>query len=353
MVKFVNYYIQKTRIRMRFVSITIAVLAMAFLSGPAAGAQNDPDDSGRKAFREALKLYEHSMLSSSRKAFGSFGEESVSSDPEGFEVLTQVRAAVPGYEAVMNSFLERNPHSILVPQVRWYHAMNLFDCQSYDLAGDVLEQIDVKDLLKGQRTQYLFTKAYCDLEARDLESAESNFKSVEKEAFSDYTAPSRYALGYINYVNRDFKTAIDWFEKARKDSRFVQMSDYYIMESHFMLGDHEFVTANGDRMYEAVPEERRPHLARIISESWLVLGDADNARRYLDLNAQGGDQVKSRADWFFSGSVLYAVEDYKGAVDAYAMMGEKRDSIGQVALYHMGFSYIQTKNKVAAMKSFK
>ena len=338
---------------MRFISITIAALALMFMSHPAVSAQDALDDSGRKAFREALKLYDHSMLSASRNAFGDIKGESLSSDPEGFEVLTQVRAAAPGYETVMNSFLERNPHSFLVPQIMWHHAMNLFDAQEYDLAGDVLGNIKVKSLMKGQKTQYLFTKAYCDLEARDLESAEANFRSVENEPFSDYTAPSRYALGYINYVNRDFGEAVGWFEKARKDSRFAQMSNYYIMESRFMLGDHEFVTRNGDEMYEAVPQERRPHLARIISESWMVLGDADNARRYLDLNAQGGGQPKSRTDWFFKGSVLYAVEDYKGAVDAYSMMGEKRDSIGQVALYQTGFSYIQMKNKVAAMAAFK
>ena len=106
-------------------------------------------------------------------------------------------------------------------------------------------------------------------------------------------------------------------------------------------------------MFEAVPEERRPHLARIISESWLVLGDADNARRFLDLNTQGGGQPRSRTDWFFHGSVLYAVEDYRSAIDAYSMMGDKRDSIGQVANYHLGYSYIQTKNKVAAMEAFR
>lgn len=208
---------------MRFISITIAALALVFLSCPAVSAQYGPDESGRKAFREALRLYDHSMLSASRNVFDEIKEESVSSDPEGFEVLTQVRAAVPGYEIVMDSFLERNPHSLLAPQIKWHHAMNLFDGQEYGPAGDVLENIKVKSLMKGQKTQYLFTKAYCDLEARDLESAEANFRSVEKEQFSDYTAPSRYALGYINYVNRDFGEAVGWFEKARKDSRFAQM----------------------------------------------------------------------------------------------------------------------------------
>ena len=292
------------------------------------------------------------MFSRARTAFDDLADGSESSDPEGFSVLSQVRSSVPGYVEVMESFISRNPHSVHVPQIRWHHALNLFENHEYDAAGEVLGNIRNKDLYKSQRLEYLFIKAYCDLENRDLESAKSNFAKVEKSSSPDYAAPSRYALGYINYVQKDFPEAIRWFEMSRKDGRFAQPSCYYIMESHFMLGNHKYVTDNADSMYEAVSDERKPHLARIISESWLVSGDADNARRYLDLNTQGGQQ-KTRADWFFQGSVLYAVEDYKGAIESYSMMGERRDSIGQVADYHMGYSYIQTKNKVAAMAAFR
>ena len=344
MVKFVNYYNEKRNIRMRILSLALTALLMVPLSGYQLKAQD---------LRDAVRIYDNSMFSRSRSVFDGITEGSVSSDPEGFSVLSQVRSSASGYEAAMESFISRNPHSVHVPQIRWHHAMNLFDSHDYKAAGEVLDQIKIKSLYKQQRVEYLYRKAYCDLENRDLESAKKNFSDVEKSQVSDYAASSRYALGYITYVQKDFKTAIEWFEKSRKDSRFSQMSCYYIMESRFMLGDHEYVTANSESMYAAVPDERKPHLARIISESWLVLGDADNARRYLELSTQGGGQPASRADWFFQGSVLYAVEDYRGAIDAYSMMGERRDSIGQIADYHLGYSYIQTKNKVAAMSAFR
>ena len=329
---------------MRFLSVTASVLLMLLAAAQSVNAQD---------YRDALRLYDNSMFSRSRDLFDEEAEKSLVSDPEGRSVLSQVRAEVPGYETAMEAFMARNPHSMHVPQIKWHHAMNLFDRQDYKGAGEVLAEIEIKRLFKRQRTEYHFRKAYCDLENRDLESAKAHFTEVEKAPMSDYTAPSQYALGYISYVDRDFADAIEWFDKSRKDGRFSQMSCYYLMESRFMLGDHRYVTENGDAMYEAVPEERRPHLARIISESWLVLGDADNARRFLDLNTQGGGQPRSRTDWFFHGSVLYAVEDYRSAIDAYSMMGDKRDSIGQVANYHLGYSYIQTKNKVAAMEAFR
>ena len=141
-------------------------------------------------------------------------------------------------------------------------------------------------------------------------------------------------------------------QKAAADARFTENASWYLMECHFMLKDHAFVTSHAEEMYTSVPEERKPHLARIISESYLVMGDAESARKYYDLNPSD-KASRSRADWFYSGSLLYAVEDYKGAIDNYNMVTMRTDSIGQIANYHLGFSYIQTKNKVAAMQAFK
>ena len=338
---------------MRINSLSAVLLCMMSLFTIETAAWNNADGFPAGEFREAMKLYEKGMFSRSRTLYEKIENLHSSTNPEAYAVLSQVRGKTYGYDKVADDFLEKNPHSILVPQIKWQYAMNLFDEQNYKVAGEMLASLSVDDLYREQRVDYLFRKGYCDLENRQMESARNNFLQVEAAPFSDYTMPTRYALGYISYVTEDFKTAVDWFEKAGKDPRFAAMSRYYMMESRFMLDDHRFVTANADEMYEGVPDELKPRLARMISESWMVRGDADKARHYLDLNAQGGGEPKSRADWFFTGSVLYGVEDYKGAIDAYSMMSERVDSIGQVANYHMGFSYIQIKNKVAAMGAFK
>jgi lipoprotein NlpI len=120
-----------------------------------------------------------------------------------------------------------------------------------------------------------------------------------------------------------------------------------------MLKDYQYIAANGGQVYNQVLDERKPFLARIISESFLVLGNADKAREYYDLSINAASNENTRADWFYSGSVLYAVKDYKAAIESFNKMGSRTDSIGQVANYHLGFSYIQTKNKVAALDAFK
>lgn len=118
-----------------------------------------------------------------------------------------------------------------------------------------------------------------------------------------------------------------------------------------MNKDYKYVTDNAAKMYASVPQERRAHLARIISEAYLVQGDAASAKKYYDRTDTSAG--KSRTDYFYAGSLLYALEDYKGAVENYSLMTERTDSLGQIANYQLGYSYIRTKNKVAAMQAFK
>lgn len=338
---------------MRLISLTAISTAVMLCSGVCSYAQETSVDRREMDSRRIIDIYESGMFSRSHHGFSRMAETVRTSDPEAYSVLCDVIMKVPGYVTSMNDFVERNPQSVLVPQMKWQYALNLFDAQDYVSAGRIMAGLDQKQLFKDQRNEYLFRKAYCDLEGNALRPALDGFTQVEKLPQSDYTVPSRYAIGYINYLLRDFKEASEWFEKTRKDPRFREMSCYYLMESRFMLGDLEYVTTQADAMYQAVPSERRPQLARMISESWMILGDASKAKQYLELSGENDGKPSSRNDLYFKGSVLYASGDYKGAAEAFSSMGDLRDSIGQVAGYQMAYSYIQTKNKVAAMDAFR
>lgn len=325
----------------------IFIAVLAFLSGSflvSSSAEERPD-----GFREALRLIDRGF--GPRASSILMLKDDVNA--KGYDVLIHVLRRTEGYEAPMHRFLEENPHIAVVPQIKYAYALNLFDDGDFKDALEIFDNLDVERLHSDQKTEYLFKKAYACLENHMLTEAVKGFELVQELPMNDYVAPSRYILGYINYETRSFAKALSWFEKSVEDSRFSEMSSYYIMECRFMLGDHEYVAANAERMLGAVPVDRKANTARLISESLLVLGDADQARKYYDMAMGGGETPETRAEWFYSGSVLYAVKDYEGAILSYSHMTERSDSLGQIANYHLGYSYIQTKNKVAALTAFK
>jgi len=304
------------------------------------------------SFSKALSLYNNGMYVSAREMFEALSKKAPDAMSEGYAVLCSAQMKTLGYEKAIVSYLNRYPYSPLFAQMHYLRGLDLFDQGNFEQARFEMSQFSSDRLYQGQVAEYSYKRAYCDFKLKNYESARSRFVGVEKMPFSDYTAPSRYAIGFIDYSNSDFDEAIKWFGLSASDPRFAEQASYYILECNFNKKDYSYVCENGPVMYESIPEERKAHLARIISESFLVRGDLDKAKLYYDASLSS-DEAKSRSDFFYAGSMLYALKDWQGAVDNYSQMGALTDSLGQIASYHLGDSYLHLKNKVNAMLSFK
>lgn len=347
------------------VSVTVmkaaaAVMAISgLMSVPSAADDRVPDAGIRKglrsraerteAFRQAEELYESGLYVRARQLFSSIsdGDEVA----QGYAVLCGVLMDSADCAAEMERYISAYPYSGLIPRMRYAHALNLFDKSEYAGAAEQFSKVSPKVAGKSGKAEFLFKKAYSEFGSGNPEEALEGFRAVTALPRNDYQAPAAYSIGYILYEKEKFGEAAGWFEKSAVDARFAEASSFYLMECRFMTGDYRYVTENGDKMYAQVPEVRRQHLARIISESYLVLGDAGKAKEYYDkISVTAG---RGRADCFYAGSLLYALQDYKGAVENYSLMPDRTDSLGQIANYQLAYSYIQIKNKVAALKAFK
>ncbi len=299
-------------------------------------------------YTRALDLYGHGMYAEAARLL----ENIPGADAEGYAALCAIEMQSPGYEKRAEAFLDRWPESLLVPQVNFRWAQDLFDRGLYEEASYRFGCIAQDELYKGQVSEYAYKKGYSAFGAGDLERSRILLERMQSLPQSDYTAPSQYSLAYVCYALGDFKEAADWFAKAAEDPRFTDLANYYILECRFMQKDYGYVVKAGEKIFDRIPEDRQAHFARIMSESYLVLGDKDKARSYYQKNLE--EQVdRTRSDYFYAGSVLYGVEDWQGAVDSFSQMGERTDSLGQIANYQMGYSYIQLRNKVAALDAFK
>ncbi len=326
-----------------------ALLSAAILSG---GFSLQAQDRLRDSYRQALDLYNHGMFERAGVIFDKIVSYSGDAMAEGYKTLCAVRLQEIGHETMVSDYLSAYPYSKLVPQIRFYNGLNLFDKEDYKSAAEEFGKIDSNSLSKDQVAEFMFKHGYALFEEGDLDKAREIFSRGERMPYSDYTAPSRYSMGYIDYTRKEFQEAYNWFEKAGKDARFTDISNYYMTECRFMQKDYAYVLKNGVKLYDEVPADRQSHLARIISESYLATGESLKAKEFYDKIEQSRVDM-DRDDWFYAGTVLYSNGDFKGAIDNFSRMSSRTDSIGQIANYQLGYSYIQTGNKVAALDAFK
>ena len=330
----------------KFVAVLLSALSLT--TGAALQAQEAIPD----RFRGAEELYDHGMFERAGSIFGSIYKETGDVLAGGYEALCAVRLQARGNETLADEYVAGHPYSGLVPQIHFYKALNAFDRQDFKSAIHEFGKVAGERLPDALVAEYSFKEAYSYFEEGDLLKAKSLFEKADKMAHSDYTAPSRYSLGYINYTERNFDEAYEWFAKAGRDPRFKEMSDYYMTDCRFMKKDYSYVLKHGLDLYDNAPDERRSHLARIISESYLAKGDTEKAKEFYDRIGKS-DKDMDRDDFFYAGSVLFATGDFNGAIDNFSMMRDRTDSLGQIANYQLAYSYIKTGNKVAALDAFK
>ena len=308
-----------------------AVVAV-LLFGVGAQAQN---------WQQVQQLYNAGMYSEAVRLLGTDN----SRDAQAYQALCALQMRTDNAIAMATAFVARNGDHLLAPQVRYQMALLLFDAGEYQQAVEQFEQI--KGLYPEQEAEFLYKKGYSAYSVGEWDYAKEILSQVKK---APYKAPAQYNLGYINYAQKNFREAEKWFRESAKDYRFGLLSRYYILECRFNEKDYQYVVENGDELYNSIPEDRRSHLSRILGESHLVLGNVEKAGTYYELDHT---DTPTRSDRFYAGEINYLQENWQAAVDQFTKMGERTDSLGQIASYQLGYSYIRLKNKVSAMAAFK
>ena len=310
----------------------IPAVAAALLFQVGADAQN---------WQQVHKLYHAGMYSEAVRLVGNAQGQ----DADAYRALCALGMRADNAQPLALAFVGRNGEHVLAPQVRFGLGQLLFDQGAYEEALKQFEKC--KGLYPDQEAERLYKMGFSAYSIGEWDFAATFLAKVKGQP---YEAPAQYTLGYMDYARRYFKDAIGHLQTAAKDPRFKALSQYYILECRFNLEDYDYVVEHGEEIYAIAPDDRKPHLARILGESHLILGNVEEAGKYYSLDR---NEAPTRSDRFYAGEINYLQQNWSEAVNQFTQMGERRDSLGQIASYQLAYSYIRLKNKVAAMTAFK
>lgn len=319
-----------------------ALLAAALLS---VGSFASPTD-GLKVYREGLKLYQDGLYEGARTLF-----ENVRGDEltDGYALLCALKLRSNDAGTLYGEYFRLYPSSSLEGIIRLQNARNLFDDGRYAAALEELSLVSGEAIPENCMAEYMFKCGYSNFALGNFAQAENFLVVIEALPFSDYNAPAQYYRGVMEYENRHFDRAEALFWKASADPRFSSLTDFYVVDCEFNQKNYDFAIREGEKIYDQMPPARKQRLARIISESYLIKGDSQNALRFYDNLNQ---TEMSRKDYFYAATVLYQADDYRGAISNFEKMTDRSDSLGQIANYQLANSYLRTRNQVSAMGAF-
>ena len=331
-----------------------AALLLLLAALPSWGQVKDRQHSDR--LESARQLYYNGSYYAAEKAFTELGKESLRtldrSEIEAYKVMCAIALDKVNAEGLVNTYCSKYPNAPQQSMVREALASRYFDTGKYVEALAVYNTINPNHLYRNRRTDYTFKKAYSNMRTGGYERAEEGFAQVLAGPYSQYTVPSTYYKGYVHYIRQQFDKAVPLFEQVGKDNQFSLMADYFAVESKLMLKDYDYVIERGEPLYDRLDKEMQSSLARILSEAWYEKGNQEEARRYLDIYTQSGAEL-SRKDHYFSGIVSYSLKSWPAAIESFSHVLGQDDELGQNAWYYTANSYLQTRNKIAALDAFK
>lgn len=305
---------------MRLKQLLFSAVAVLVLAGPAYASANPRT----LAYKQAVNLYENGMYERARAIFGTMQGDPMT---DGYSVLCALKMRSADAGRLYDNYRVQYGTSTLEPLMNLQNALNLFDAKDYARAAAEFDRLDIDKIPAASRAEAVFKHGFAWYSQDSFAEARTCFEELEHLPACDYTSNARYLRGYMDYLDGRFASAASWFRKAQTDPRFEEMSKFYVVDCEFNLRNYDYVLDEGVAMYETVPAERQSRLARMISESYLVKGDKSSAREYYD-NSYREDM--SRSDYFYAGSVLYAVDDFQGAIDSFTKMTDRSDSLGQI-----------------------
>ena len=312
----------------------------------------------RPSFEQAIALYNQSFYTLARNQFQwlerSFSQEESTQKGEaaGYAILCNIALNNCGVEDEVTVYAKEYPSSTLIFEI-WFRLANHFSAhEAYASAYAYYQKCPPTAFFPEERAELFFKMGYAAFQTHHFSIAAENFSRAQTEKNSRYQTPATYYLAYIDYLNNDFPKAVEGFTKIAGDVRFAQAAPYYILQSRFFLKQYELVLTEGEPLYTSSQGQEKLTIARILAESSFMLNKMEDAQRYFDAY-QNDSPLLTRQDSYLAGMINYAQARYTQAIPFFEQAASAHDSLGQNALYYLGETYIQTKNKLSALNSFQ
>ncbi|MFN5846675.1 MAG: tetratricopeptide repeat protein [Flavobacteriia bacterium] len=251
---------------------------------------------------------------------------------------------------LLEDFNKNYPESIYKNEIYFRLGKYFYQKKDYRDALVWFNKLRDQDVEVEQREEYYFKLGYANFQEENLVAARSAFHEV-KEGVTQYAAPGLYYYSHIAYLDKSYQTALDGFIKLQNDDNFKNVVPYYIAQIYYLQGKYREVTEYAPAMMDSSNIFNKNDMNHLIGDSYYRTGKYDEAVPYLE--AYNEKSNTTREDDYQLGYSYYRSGSFEKAIRIFDKVARQKDSLGQVALYHIGESYLQQKNLISARSAFE
>jgi TolA-binding protein len=254
-------------------------------------------------------------------------------------------------EALFREFIREYPLNSNTILAYFHVGKSYFGQKNYAKALEWFEKTDPSSLSQKQRLEYQFKQGYAYFELKDMEKAEPLFEAVKKEE-SPFQESATYYFAYINYLNKEYRTALANFEKLKGSPTYEASYPYYITSMYYLDERYDEVISYALAAIAKTKQKFEPEMLSLIAASYFAKSDFKNAEKYFaEFYAKDNNTTKNNLFIYQYGYSLFQNEKYKEAVANLEKLNTD-DVYLQNGMYTLGKALLKLNNKEKARSAF-
>lgn len=333
--------------------LLILLIAMCHTSF---GQTSEKYNSDYAEFYRAEELFEKEQYGAARKTFRLFVDEfNQPNDP--MQIKARYYEGLSALELYNNDALDLltqfnydYPESIYKKDIYFRLGKFYYYKKKYEEALAWFNKLSVQDIEEVDREEFYFKLGYSYFQEDQMDEARDAFYEV-KGGTSQYAKPALYYYSHIAYKNEQYQVALDGFLALEDDEKFGTVVAYYIAQIYYLQGKYELVTEYANRVKADGKIVNEKDLNHLIGDAYYRTGRYAEAVPYLEKY----DRVSNttRDEDYRLGYAYYKAGTCDKAIRMFDRVKKEKDSLGQVAFYHIGECQLKADKKVSARAAFE
>jgi tetratricopeptide (TPR) repeat protein len=307
-------------------------------------------------YSSAVDLYEKEQYIDAQaqfqKAAQTNANEILQIDIASYLTLCAIKLQLNSSEAMVMQLDEMIINNPKLNYIYFSLAKQLCSTEQYKKAIVWFEKTDDRELDPNDRLECLYLQAYSYFKTNNFDKALALFTHVKILPANAYTAPATYYYAHIEYLRKNYLSAITAFNEIKSDSRFASLIAFYVLQIHAYQQEYDKIIAEGVNLLKTVDEARYPEIAYLIANAYYKTQQYNESLHYLNLYRSKTQQT-TRDDYYLEASLYYRLKKYPEALQALdSVLNVSNDSLSQNALYYAGDIALKTGNGEKALEYF-
>jgi len=320
------------------------------------GQSSEKYNSKYASFYRAEELYQKQQFGAARKEYRDFIITfNQQSDPlfqkaMYYEALSALELFNNDAVSLMENFNRNYPESIYKQGI--YFKLGQYFYQKKDFPKaitwfNLLQNADVEAENKGE---YFFKLGHSYFLTEQYPAAKKTLYEIKDDS-TQYGVPSLYYFSHIAYQEKSYQVALEGFLKLKSSEQFGKLAPYYIVQIYHSQGRYEDVIDFYPAAIDTNNLVNQKDIDHIVGDAYYKLNKFDEAIPFL--SAYNKKTHTTRKEDYELGYAYYKAGSFNEAVKAFDKLLQIKDSICQMAYYHIGEAYTTQGNLSAARRAFQ